>query len=424
MMFKINQKKGLPRLAAVNPASNSSFTMSRGDILTGKLPVFWGPSQPAPDVFGEYFPPNDWAKVNTLLRVPRVARFFFETVTILTDVTIASWMTGTYSYGVHTDSFDLDITTPSSFYPTHTHTTSLADAGTAQYAIEFDKGFSGHDYLPGVGSFDATGTQKNWYSTFYVAPFHLEVYEDRSSTLYELIGIIDALQGQHLNLPPSTALFGLPHITTTSYGPYSGGLCAPVKVGTFSINGIGYGTAIPYPELGMIIPAGWAQPPPLQVPSQTDAIHAVANAQYAAYNQPKSVSFDWFDRSSGYNFLDLVTPSATGFFGTRTVSFLMFSTWHTIPDQSDPRIALIKASFAGFADYKVVVLIDQDSFDDILAATSTNDTSVASAVGLFMGGINSLVSSLAEYGWTMETVGYKNLNSVSSIVSRYIGLIG
>jgi hypothetical protein len=408
VMPKSNQKDGLPRLASGGDPWQAGFTLSRRDILSGKIPTFWGPGQYSPDSSSEYLPPNDWPKAGTLLRVPRVVRFFYESVTLGVYVTVAGKFTGSYDYGVHRGSFDLDMIDANPDNSVHVHTTHEEDAGTAQYAIKFTVTMNGSNFYPGLGTYTASGSRSDWYSTLYLPSFLLQDYEDRSSDTYKVIKIIwELLSGGFAPAKPFTSKSGFVDIQYTPDGPNSVGICLPVPTGALEVDGELVATDVDPSTLGMTIPVGWAQPPNLPDVIQAVAVPEFANDRAAFYRRDEASRKPtdiWFD------FLHLVSPTTNRFFGTKTIAFLMFSKWHPIPSPDDPRLDAIRKGYEFFSQYQVIILLDMDSFNDILEAASVNGTVITGVISDFFARIRELVDSLTDFGWSIQEVGYKSLD--------------
>jgi hypothetical protein len=433
-MPNANQKDGLPRLASSGDPSQTGFLLSRGDILSGKIPTFWGPGQYSPELSTQYLPPNDWPKAGTLLRVPRVVRFFYESVTVGVYVTVAAKFTGEYSYGVHRGSFDLDMIDANPENSSHVHTTHEEDAGTAQYAIKFTVTMNGSNTYPGLGTYIASGSTTDWYSTLYLPPFLLQEYEDRSSAVYGVIKIIwEILSGGFTPAKPSTSKSGFVDIHYVPDGPKSVGLCMPVPTGAFEVDGELVADNVDTSTLGMSIPAGWDQPPPLPDVIQAVAVPEFANERAEFYRRdesnrkPTDIWFDSIDQTGSFDdFLHLVSPTTDRFFGTKTIALLMFSKWHPIPSPDDPRLEAIRKGYEFFSQYQVMILLDMDSFNDILEAATLNGAAITGVIADFFARINDLVDSLKDFGWSIQEVGYKSLDPelLTSIIDSSFGIQG
>jgi hypothetical protein len=409
-----NQPKQLPRM--YKAPGTGRLTFLRDHHLDGTIPTYWGPGQDGPLEDGTYVPPTKWHKHGMVLRVPRVARWFWEAADVETEVVVALGLTGTYDYGIHTNSFDLDIPTPGSIISSHVHSTSLADAGTPQYAIHFTQTLSGSLDLPYIGLIGpATGSVVTWYSQSYLPPFILEEYEDRTSDTYEVVQILWNILSGGFVAPGPLTQDGIPPITFTPDGPTSVGVCFPVKTGIYYINGVEHGERKDPTTLGMVIPEGWAQPKePASANTASSNWGDLSDKLTAERKYHTNPYFDAFPKAYGIDdFLSLVTPEKDGHFSTHVVNFILLSTPHPVPSALDSRAQRIRECYQHFATYVVVIMLDEQNLSEQSDAGSLE-------AALFSAQIKAFVASMSDCGWFLETVAYGHPELATEIMDRYI----
>lgn len=407
-----NQPRQLPRLY-----KGKRLAFLRDHHLDGTIPTYWGPKQDAQEDAASYLPPGDWPGKGTLLRVPRVARWFWEAADVQTEVWIAGGYAGGYSYGQHIITYNMDITTPSSVFPVHVHTVGLDQYGAVGYGTVVHDVSKGHLELP-YGTYDANGNKTWWLYADYLPPIILEEYEDTTSDTYKAVAELWSILsegGSGDTGPPQPVLHdGVPPILTTSDGPTGVGITFPIKTGVFYLNGIAYGERSDPHKIGLSIPHGWQQPPPLKTKTDSSsnwaALSESLNAKYKGSTNPY---FDAYPKQNMEDFLDIVTPAKDGFFATHCVNFLTLSTPHPFPTPDDPRIKRIKDVYKHMATYVVVILLDTENLQEQADAGDF-------VVPTYIDAIQAVVASLADYGWHLERVSFITPETTAAIIDRYI----
>lgn len=407
-----NQQRMLPRLYA----GGKHLAMLREHHLDGTIPTYWGPDQDAPPETGGYLPPANWPRKGTLLRVPRVARWFWEASDIEIQVVVALGYTGTYSYGQHSLTQNVDATGPPGTIPVHIHTSTLDQNGVSAYGIPVTLSFSG-TLATSEGDFVSNGDYGTWQYSAYLPPISLEEYEDRTSDTYLAIKELwDILSGGFTPFVPYTQ-DGFPPLNFTQIGPTSVGVCFPVKTGLYFINGVQYGTAVDLNTVGLTIPDGWAMPPLPGGDGKSESsnwgdLSDKMNAKYKGYTNPY---FNAFPRTDGIaDFMDIVTPSDDGFFACHTVNFILLSQSHTpYPSTGDARLVRIRQCYPNMATYVVVIMLDVQNL-------SEQEEAGDPTVGPWIDAITAVVDSMADCGWFMESVSYDDPEAAEAIMLRYI----
>lgn len=416
-----NQRQQPPRL--INGGKHLVFL--RDHHLKQDDPAFihtyWGPNQDGPEYnpdgsIASVPPPGNWPRKGTILRVPRVARWFWEAGNADYQVVVAMGATGSYSYGQHYLQYDMDITTPSSIFPVHIHSKGLDQNGVSAYGTNFNISYYGYEDLTYVGVVEAKGNYSYWLYSAYLPPMSMKAYEDRTSDTYKAIALLwQILEGGFITPKPITQ-DGIPPITGTPDGPKSVGVCYPVRTGIYTINDIEYGEEVDLTTVGLSIPAGWAQPP-LDPDNGEDAssnwgdLSDKLNKEYKGSTNPY---FNAFPRPNGIDqFLDLVNPKEDGFFGCHTVNFILLSQVHDLPESGDERIARIRAMYPHMPTYVVVILIDTQNLADQEEAGSQ-------AAKQFIDDVTGIAEGLADCGWFVEEVSYLEPDACEAIIKRYI----
>lgn len=416
-----NQQKMPPRLYKATGATR--LAIRRDHHLDGTIPTYWGPQQDGPGYADDgsliYMPPANWPRKGTLLRVPRVARWFWEAADVDYEVVIAMGPTGGYIYGQHFLDFATDISTPPGIFPVHISGHALDQHGVSLYGTSFTISGSGRlDVIDGsfIGSYHYTyNIYTNW-----LPPISLKQYEDPTSATYEAVKeaweIVD-LNGNYTGVPAFTPAppFGDPPMDMLQDGPKSVGVTDPVKTGVYFINGVQYGTRVDLNTLPMAIPDGWH--PPTDPDMGQDSSSNWGDLQdklTQAYKGSTNPYFDVFPRTFGMDkFLDLVTPTDDGFFACNTVNFILLSVPHPVPSMADARISRIIDVFPNMATYRVVIMVDTQNISEQAQA------GLITANG-FVDEISKLCVAMAPYGWFFEPVSYLKPDHVADLIHQYI----
>jgi hypothetical protein len=413
-----NQRQQLPRLYN-GGATNLTFV--RSHHLDGTIPTYWGPNQDAPEYDEDgnaiYTPPANWPRKGTILRCPRVARWFWEAASVDYEVVVACGVTGAYTFGQHYLDYATDITIAGTGgpYPVHIAGHTLDQYGVSAYGTPFS--------IYGSGSFVTQDWTANgvyhydyWIYSGYLPPISMKQYEDRTSETYlaiklvwdlEIGGFTPAIAHQ----PAGTE--GIPAMDTNQTGPFNVGLCYPVKTGIYWINNIQYGVRADPDTLGLTIPIGWAMPPEDPDHGEDSAsnwgeLSDFMNAQYLGSTNPY---FNAFPMQNPDEFIDIVTPTQDGFFACQTVNFILLSQVHPLPGAGDDRVKRIKTCYPHMSLYVVVMLVDTQNLQDQATAGDGEAASFASEVASWVGGMP---------GFFYETVSYLDPANVQQVIERYI----
>lgn len=407
-----NQQKMLPRLY-----KGTRKLFQRNHHLDGTIPTYWGPSQDAPAGDGTYFPPGNWPRAGTLLRVPRVARWFWEAADVQTEVWIAAGYAGAYSFGQHTLTNDFDVTTPGGILPEHQHGSSLDQHGIEAYGTPVHTKSTGHLDLYN-GPVDANGAGLWWLYADYLPPIILEEYENRKSDTYKAVAMLWSILAEggdgDTGPPAPVTTVGIPPITITSDAPVGVGITYPIKTGVFFLNGIAYGERSDPHKIGLTIPVGWKQPPPLKTTGNSSSNWAELNKELnAEYKGSTNPYFNAYPVQNMEDFLDIVTPAKDGFFATHCVNFITLSTPHPFPSPDDPRIKRIKEVYPHMATYVVVILLDRENLSEQQGAGDF-------VVPTYIAAIEAIVGTLKDFGWFLESVSFITPSTTAEIIDRYI----
>lgn len=260
-----NRKLELPRI--VSP-DNANWTFDRNNFLNGDIAAYWGPKQSPQIDKDEYTPPTKWPKAGTLLSIPKVARLLWQHADLDAEAFVVGGFTGTYSYGFHTTTFDLDIdASDPGVFDSHIHQSYIMPGFGSQvefYGVQQTTALDGFLALGDGNTLTATGSSSTWFLWSYMsAPFSLKDYYALNSLT---AGAIQFAWLLLLNgFTPSESFEGTdgaPPINSTPDGFFSVGSTDPILTGRYSIDMQIYddGTGPHVPADPITVPEGYNEP--------------------------------------------------------------------------------------------------------------------------------------------------------------------
>jgi hypothetical protein len=418
-------------------------TISRDEIVSNSLPVFWGPGQPAEISDGQgggsYIGPQSWPTPNQILKLPVCVRYYWEAPSIDVDIDMWDGHNGNYAYGTFSFYFDIDIVpVDPGVFPAHIHTVAPFPFGSSTplvcYAVELTWIFYGTDpqYLVD-GGFDY------WYVPNKLTPDPISyaqyaqydsLYRVAFEEVAEIVGAVGSSGPPILDGVPAPTqssidileALGVHQLQTQVRGF---GLTFPIFLGTYEIDQTQYGTFIGFPYI-LDIPEGYTPPPPIDISNYPNIWSGVGTNLYnfvtagqPPYDGSGRVYFPTFDsielNSNAFNSWAALAPNRVTFLGTVSYHVIVFSAPRDMPPQ--PLIDLIKAAFPFMAGYGVLIFIDTQYMIDC----ALNRVPNSDPIGTFTSGISGLCSSLSSVGWEYGgEVSYLDPNAAQSKIQAKI----
>jgi hypothetical protein len=379
----------------------AGYVLSRGDILGGKVPVYWGPAQPAVTDYATYTPPGYWPPQGTLPRTPNVCRLIWEDADLDGEAFAVAGFTGTYTYGIHVSSFDFDdiSSQPQSVFSASTHTSYNYPFGSGTgiicYATAFNIVYAGfHDYGNGL-TLTVTGDQKDWYLyDFLTPPFSLDDFRNPNGLTYLAIEegwLLISTNFAPAPSNPGSADSAPPFISTTPDGPNAVG-CTVYDTGRYSVDGVIYtdGTDVEIPPQPLVIFQGFKQPDFIDITKRFTNIQTACETLDTIYATSVYPYFDTFLKNGHQvdDFLSPVIPITNEWVPTNTVNILVLAKPRPLP--ASGVITLAKATYQAAMEagtpYTCIIFVESQWMIDCNIPVSI--------VTDFTGAIASLCDSL------------------------------
>lgn len=392
--------------------------IQRDDIVSGRVPVLWGPGQPFFDILNDDpdtpFSPTHWPASVQVLKLPIVIRYLWEDPII--EVLFDIWQGYSGNYGtpaVHTTYFDQDlVNTDPSFFPSHVHQHNVpfpfgSDGTFRSYAIEGLIGtFTGGKFGWSVsGGFDDWQVPSKinldgplgWLD--YVVPHSALAAAIQIAADLWIGGSVDRFHPPDFGSPIGVEIHytGLDHV----------GVGKPVFLQDYTVDEVQVGVELPqgYP---LSITIGYT-PPPIFDPSN-HAINWQKLGDLIKNHYSPDQDVDVFDPTTGEQIIkfpwtdSLQIPIGVlgtvwyelagfrpAFFGTATIHIIVLSTPRD--PMTDELKELIKAQFPFLSGHLVVVFIDTEY---LIGVGLLN---VVGAIPTFINQTATMCSDLSEVGF-------------------------
>lgn len=435
-------KLRLPKLITQGDPTSVQYSFARSHMLDGTIPVYFGPKQPFvtrdPTDTSEnpiYQPPQDWPKAGTVLGVPRVVRFFWQTADLDAEAVTIAGFSGVYTYGLHIASTSIsDIYTGGGIYPGIVNVTypwPQFTQGIVCYATQRTITGAGEQTIngPGGGEFIFSSEVVDFFLwSFETNPYSMVDYRAPAGLTYPIIytAWLLLLNGFTPNVheDPGNDQTVPQYITDTYSGFFNVGCTKPIRTGYYSVDGQLLFTP-PDQEIpadAVIVPIGFDRGlsviditiQPTNWTTVSDGINTKyqSNANYWVYAQ-EIPEYTW-------GWLDAISPEKTTYFAGDSLTIIILSKPQDMPSDGDWRVQRIKAAYPHMVGYNVVF------FADVGYMTDCNLADVV--ISAFTDALTSWCSGLNNYGITYGgAVDYKTAPQamppqVDSLINQYMPL--